>query len=89
MAATRKEVLDIVEDIVARRRKGLDSAATQTPLEDFLNRFIAFYKTEGGVSLRTWQDYRYHIEKNIIPLIGGVVLSAMKPIHVDEWMKRL
>jgi hypothetical protein len=43
----------------------------QTPLADFLKRFLEFYKTEGGVSLRTWQDYRYHIEQNVTPLIGA------------------
>lgn len=89
MAATRKEALEKAQDMIARRRKGLDSAATQTSLADFLKRFQEFYKTEGGVSLRTWQDYRYHIEKNIIPFIGGVILSDLKPIHVDEWMKSL
>ncbi len=89
MAATRKEALDKAQDMIARRRKGLDIAATQTPLADFLKRFLEFYKTEGGVSLRTWQDYRYHIEENVIPLIGGVTLSDLKPIHVDEWMRSL
>jgi len=89
MAATRKEALEKAQDMIVRRRKGLDSAATQTPLADFLKRFLEFYKTEGGVSLRTWQDYRYHIEANVIPLIGGIVLSELKPVHVDEWMKSL
>src|SRR5207249_10932355 len=59
------------------------------PLTDFLRRFLEYYKTEVGVSLRTWQDYRYHIEANVIPLIGGVVLSELRPVHVDEWMKSL
>ncbi len=89
MAATRTEALNKAQDLIARRRKGLDRAATQTPLADFLKRFLEFYKTEGGVSLRTWQDYRYHIEENVVPLIGGVVLAELKPIHVDEWMKSL
>src|SRR5580658_2517627 len=89
MAVTRKEAMDKAQDNIARRRKGLDSSAARTPLTNFLKRFLEFYKTEGGVSLRTWQDYRYHIEKNMIPLIGGVVLSELKPFHVDEWMKNL
>jgi len=89
MAVTRREAIDKAQDTIARRRKGLDSSAARTPLTDFLRRFLEFYKTEGGVSLRTWQDYRYHIEANVIPLIGGVVLSELRPVHVDEWMKSL
>lgn len=89
LASTRREAIDKAQDTIARRRKGLDTKAAQTPLTDFLNRFLEFYKTEGGVALRTWQDYRYHIENNIIPLIGGVVLSELKPMHVDEWLRTL
>ena len=89
MAVTRKEAIDKAQDTIARRRKGLDCSAAQTPLTDFLKRFLEYYKTEGGVSLRTWQDYRYHIEANVVPLIGGIVLSELKPVHVDEWMKSL
>ena len=89
MAVTRKEAIDKAQDTIARRRKGLDYSAAQTPLTDFLKRFLEYYKTEGGVSLRTWQDYRYHIEANVVPLIGGIVLSELKPVHVDEWMKSL
>jgi integrase len=88
-AVARKEAIDKAQDTIARRRKGLDSSAARTPLTDFLKRFLELYKTEGGVSLRTWQDYRYHIEANVIPLIGGVVLAELKPFHVDEWMKSL
>ena len=55
-----EKAIDKAQDTIARRRKGLDSTAAQTPLTDFLKRFLEFYKTEGGVSLRTWQDYRYH-----------------------------
>src|SRR5947208_1824608 len=62
MAVTRKEAIDKAQDTIARRRKGLDYSAAQTPLSDFLKRFLEYYKTEGGVSLRTWQDYRYHVE---------------------------
>lgn len=89
MAATRREAIERAQELIAQRRKGLDVSATQTPLTDFLKRFLGFYETEGGVALRTWQDYRYHINENIVPLIGGVVLSELKPVHVDEWLKTL
>jgi integrase len=89
MASTRHEARDKAQDVIAHQRKGLDSSAARTPLADFLTRFLEFYKTEGGVALRTWQDYRYHVHENVIPLIGGIVLSELKPVHVDEWMKTL
>src|SRR5436309_4837549 len=47
MAVTRKEAIDKAQDTIARRRKGLDYSAAQTPLTDFLKRFLEYYKTEG------------------------------------------
>src|SRR5204862_7981228 len=70
-------------------RRGLGCCAAHTWLTECLKRFLEYYKTAGGVSLRTWQDYRYHIEANVVPLIGGIVLSELNPVHVDEWMKSL
>lgn len=89
MARTRREALEKAENLVQRRKKGLDVAGASTSLSDFLERFLAFYRTEGGVALRTWQDYRYHVDKNIVPHIGAVPLAELKPLAVDQWIKSL
>lgn len=54
-----------------QRRKGLHTDEAKSSLAAFLGSFLESYKTEGGVSLRTWQDYRYQVEVNVIPKIGG------------------
>ncbi len=89
MAATRREALAKAQDVIERRRKGLDHEGSKALLSDFLKRFLEYYKTEGGVAPRTWQDYRFHIEKNIAPMIGGIALGNLKPLVVDQWLKTL
>jgi hypothetical protein len=89
MAKTRREALDKGHELLEQRKKGLKTEEAKASLSDFLKRFLSFYKTEGGVALRTWQDYRYHIDENIIPSIGAVALSELKPREVDLWMKSL
>ena len=89
MGKTRREALDRAEQLVQQRRKGLHTNEAKSSLADFLGRFLEFYKTEGGVALRTWQDYRYHSEKNVIPAIGAMTLSDLKPRDVDLWLKSL
>ena len=89
MAATRREALKKAQDLIDQRKKGLDAESAKVTLSDFLKRFLDYYKTEGGVALRTWQDYRYHIEENITPVIGGISLGSLKPRDVDEWLKSL
>src|SRR5690349_18586390 len=89
MAKTRREALDKAQELLQQRKKGLKTEEAKAPLAEFLQRFLAFYKTEGGVALRTWQDYRYHIDENVILDIGGIALSDLKPREVDLWMKSL
>ena len=85
--AMLKGSFDLKFGVVSLRIPYTESA--DVPLSEFLQRFLDFYKTEGRVALRTWQDYRYHIEENIVPGIGGVTLKDLKPLAVDEWMKSL
>ncbi|MGO9229276.1 MAG: tyrosine-type recombinase/integrase [Bryobacteraceae bacterium] len=89
MGKTRREALDRADDIVQKRKRGLRTEEAKATLASFLKRFLEFYKTEGGVALRTWQDYRYHAEENVIPAIGAMRLSDLKPRDVDLWLKSL
>jgi integrase len=89
MAKTRREAIDKAQELLQQRKKGLKTEEAKASLADFLQRFLSFYKTEGGVALRTWQDYRYHIDENVIPGIGAVALADLKPREVDLWMKSL
>ncbi len=89
MATTRREAIQKAQDLLDKRKKGLKTEEAKATLADFLGRFLEFYKTEGGVVLRTWQDYRYHIDENVIPGIGAIPLGDLKPREVDLWMKSL
>src|ERR1700742_3621890 len=89
MARTRREALEKADDLLQQRKKGLKTEEDKASLADFLQRFLSFYKTEGGVALRTWQDYRYHIDENVVPAIGGITLGEVKPLDVDLWLKSL
>jgi len=89
MARTRREALGRAEGQIEQRRKGLNTEEAKATLAEFLGRFLDFYRTEGGVALRTWQDYRYHIYENVIPKIGAVVMRDLKPRDVDLWLKSL
>ena len=89
MAPTRREALSKAEEVIEKRKNGLDVQGAKMPLAQFLMRFLDYYKTDGGVALRTWQDYRYHIETNITPLVGGIPVGDLKPRDVDQWLKSL
>ena len=89
MASTKREALEKAQRLVEQQKRGLKIDEARLPIAEFLDRFLEFYKSEGGVAPRTWQDYRYQIEKNISPAIGAIILSELKPRNVDLWMKSL
>ena len=89
MAKTRREAIEKAEALIAKRKKGLNTDRAKATVAEFLTRFLDYYQTEGGVALRTWQDYRYHIETNIVPAIGTLPLGDLKPLQVDEWLRGL
>jgi integrase len=89
MAKTRREAIEKAEALIAKRKKGLNTDRAKATVGEFLTRFLDYYRTEGGVALRTWQDYRYHIENNIVPAIGTLPLGELKPLQVDEWIRGL
>src|SRR5215469_7856659 len=89
VASTRQEALKKAQELLDQKKKGLKIDESRSSLSKFLAEFLEFYQSEGGVSLRTWQDYRYHVEENIIPGLGGLSLNELKPRHVDVWMKSL
>lgn len=89
MAKTRREAIEKAEALIAKRKKGLNTDRAKATVAEFLTRFLDYYQTEGGVALRTWQDYRYHIETNIVPAIGALPLGELKPLQVDEWIRGL
>lgn len=89
MGKTRTEALAKAEQEVARWERGLDRKAGEKTLAEFLSEFIAYYKTDGGIAPSTYQDYRYHIDAHIVPLLGKMMLRDLDPRAVDAFTRAL
>ena len=61
-------------------------ADSKTSLRDFINRWFDLHKSE--LKGDTIQTYRVIINKHIIPKIGNYTLSELKPVIIDDWIKR-
>ena len=53
LARTRREAMEKAQETLEKRKRGLKTEESKSSLADFLQRFLSFYKTEGGVALRT------------------------------------
>jgi integrase len=89
MGKSRSEALEKANEEMARWERGLDRDAGKKTLAEFLSEFLAYYKRDGGVSPSTYQDYRYHIESHIVPVLGKVTLKELDPRRVDQFTQAL
>ena len=89
MGKTKTDVMAKAEQEVARWERGLDRNAGEKTLAAFLSEFLAYYKQDGGIAPSTYQDYRYHIESHIVPLLGKVTLRELDPRAVDAFTRAL
>jgi integrase len=90
MATTRDELNQKYEDAIERRRRKLDRDGGKLTVRQFFEaKFLPFYKTEGGIEPQTWNDYRFHAENNIVPLLGNVPLEELTARAVDHWTAQL
>jgi integrase len=74
---------------LARWERALNRNAGGKTLAEFLSEFLSYYKHDGGIAPSTYQDYRYHIESHIVPLLGKVTLSDLDPRRVDAFTRAL
>ncbi len=89
MGKTRAEAIQKAEQEFARWERGLDRNAKNKTLAQYLSEFLAYYKRDGGVAPSTYQDYHYHIESHIVPLLGTVTLADLDPRRVDAFTHAL
>ncbi len=88
MARSREELDEKYQQEIAARKQGLEPDGGRITLSDFLTiKFLPFCRNE--VELQSWNDYRLHIETNIIPLIGQVTLTRLGTREVDHWLTTL
>lgn len=89
MGKTRTVALAKAEEQIEKARQGLKRESGKMTVEQYLNEFLDYCRTEGGLAPSTFQDYRFHINAKIIPAIGSVTLDKLEPRIVDELLRGL
>ena len=68
--------------LIADIDRGVYLEPSKTTLAQFLDRWLEHVKAQ--VAPRTHERYREIVLKNIAPMIGGVLLTKLKPVTVSE-----
>jgi integrase len=89
MGKTKADALEKAKSEMDRAERGLDRDAGEKTTSEFLDEFLAYYKRDGGIAPSTFQDYCYHVQSHITPILGKVKLRELDPRKVDEFMRAL
>ena len=80
--ATRREVVDKLKELRRKAEQGMNRDAEKLTVGDFLDRWL-----EDVVKVRnkprTYELYSQIVKKYIKPKLGGILLTALKPDHVQ------
>jgi integrase len=76
-AMTKRKAQDALADLISGKKHGTYVAPDKTILIEFLERWLTNIKP--NVAPRTHERYAEIVRKNIVPLLGGVTLSKLRP----------
>ena len=79
---TKREAQIECARLIADIDRGVYLEPSKTTLAQFLDKWLEHVKAQ--VAPRTHERYSEIVHKNIAPLIGGVLLSKLKPMTVSE-----
>jgi integrase len=84
---TQKQLTRVMVDFENRVLSGEYSDSKNMRLDDFCVEYLALTKT--ALAPRTWTSYKNTIESRIIPALGHIKLSDLRPLHVQRFIKML
>jgi integrase len=82
---TREKVRKEIQKAVRDWERGLIVGAGSQTLEQFLNAWVED-TAKPRLRPRTYEGYKRHVEKNIVPLVGSVSLKTLTPQHVQRML---
>lgn len=80
---TRKEAEKKLNELLSQIDNGTYAKPGKTTVKDFLERWLVEYGT--NISLRTLQDYRDIANEHLIPGLGTIRLTELRPEHLAKF----
>jgi integrase len=88
VAATKREVLEKLQEMREQKRKGALPATSKLTVATFLDSWLETKRTE--CARRTVACYSDLVKRHVTPTsLGGVRLQVVSPLHIQSWLSEL
>lgn len=79
---TKRQAQDECARLITQIKGGTYLPPDKTTVAEFMTRWLETIKP--NVSPRTYERYKELTDKNILPLLGGAILSKLRPVQISE-----
>lgn len=86
--ATKKEAESALHELIHSMDGGADPFPKRIALADYLARWLDYQRAR-GIRSRTLQAYEGYIRREVLPVIGALGLSELRPGHVRTVLTRM
>lgn len=73
--------------LVSEVNKGIFVEPSKSTLEEYLEKWLEIHKA--SIAERTYHRYEQLTYGHIIPLLGSMLLSKLKPMHIQQFLSRM
>jgi integrase len=80
---TKKEAENASAEYIQKINSGQMVETSNITLEDYLRKWIETYKN--NLAPRTYINYKQQMELHLIPHLGKIQLSKLKPLHIQSY----
>jgi integrase len=81
---TKKQAERLLREVQSEVDRGVAVSGEKLPVAEWLDTWIASHRAAGRISASTEQRYAGIIRKHLKPALGSLLLSEIKPVHVEQ-----
>lgn len=86
-ATTKRQAEEKARDVLHDVDKGIYVEATDLSVKDYLEQWLNDMKAT-ELSQRSFEVYRYHINRHLVPELGHIPLAKLNPMQIQAFVAR-
>jgi integrase len=88
MRGTKKDAEALLVQLLHQRDTGIDQLPGKQTVGQFLERWLTLY-ARARVAPKTYERYEEVVRLQLFPAIGGIPLSKLRPLHIQQAYNRV
>jgi len=80
---TKREAEALLVELLHQRENGIDAPPGRLTVAEYLQRWLSVY-AQPNTAPKTFRRYEQIVRVHLLPVIGGIPLTKLRPLHIQE-----